>query len=158
MLGNLCLQTNHTGKSPTLLWKCHPVTKVSSSDAPELHLVNTCKADSSSSLVSSKAILFTCSCYVANTNVQGANMGPTWVLSSSGGPHVGPMNLALWYNILCVTMWAIQNRSHTLIRWPVNLLPNSNAIWRHSYWSTLAQVMACCLTAQSHFLNQCCRQ
>ena len=25
-----------------------------------------------------------------------ANMGPTWVLSSPGGPHVGPMNLAVW--------------------------------------------------------------
>ena len=23
-------------------------------------------------------------------------MGPTWVLSSPGGPHVGPMNLAIW--------------------------------------------------------------
>ena len=23
-------------------------------------------------------------------------MGPTWVLSSPGEPHVGPMNLAIW--------------------------------------------------------------
>ena len=28
--------------------------------------------------------------------VHGANMGPTWVLSSPGGPHVDPMNLAIW--------------------------------------------------------------
>ena len=28
--------------------------------------------------------------------VHGANMRPTWVLWSPGGPHVGPMNLALW--------------------------------------------------------------
>ena len=28
--------------------------------------------------------------------VHGANMGPTWVLSIPGGPHVGPMNLAIW--------------------------------------------------------------
>ena len=26
--------------------------------------------------------------------IQGANMGPTWVLSAPDGPHVGPMNLA----------------------------------------------------------------
>ena len=26
----------------------------------------------------------------------GANMGPTWVLSASDGPHVGPMNLVIW--------------------------------------------------------------
>ena len=25
-----------------------------------------------------------------------ANMGPTWVLSAPDGPHVGPMNLAIW--------------------------------------------------------------
>ena len=29
----------------------------------------------------------------------------------------------------------------------------SDAIWRHTAWSTLAQVAACCLTA-SHYLNQ----
>ena len=28
--------------------------------------------------------------------VHGANMGPTWVLSAPGGPHVDPMNLAIW--------------------------------------------------------------
>ena len=31
----------------------------------------------------------------------------------------------------------------------------SDAIWRHKSGSTLAQVMACCLTAPSHYLNQC---
>ena len=31
-----------------------------------------------------------------DSKVHGANMGPTWVLSSPGGPHVGPMNLAFW--------------------------------------------------------------
>ena len=29
-----------------------------------------------------------------DSNVHGANMGPTWVLSAPDGPHVGPMNLA----------------------------------------------------------------
>ena len=37
----------------------------------------------------------------------------------------------------------------------INLLRPSDAIWRHRSWSTLAQVMACCLTASSHYLNQC---
>ena len=31
----------------------------------------------------------------------------------------------------------------------------SDAIWRHRSGSTLAQVMACCLMATSHYLNQC---
>ena len=36
-----------------------------------------------------------------------------------------------------------------------NLLWPSDAIWRHGTRSTLAQVMACSLTAPSHYLNQC---
>ena len=31
----------------------------------------------------------------------------------------------------------------------------SDAIWRYWSGSTLAQIMACCLTAPSHYLNQC---
>ena len=41
-----------------------------------------------------------------------------------------------------------------LILW-INSLRPSDAIWRQWSWTTLAQVMACCLTAPSHYLNQC---
>ena len=34
-------------------------------------------------------------CYTPDSKVHGANMGPTWVLSASDGPHVVPMNLAI---------------------------------------------------------------
>ena len=37
----------------------------------------------------------------------------------------------------------------------VNSLRPSDAIWRQRSRSTLAQVMACCLMARSHYLNQC---
>ena len=37
----------------------------------------------------------------------------------------------------------------------VNSLGPSDAIWRQRSGSTLVQVMACCLTAPSHYLNQC---
>ena len=37
----------------------------------------------------------------------------------------------------------------------VNSLWPRDAIWRWRSWSTLFQVMACCLTAPSHYLNQC---
>ena len=37
----------------------------------------------------------------------------------------------------------------------VNSLWPSDAIWRQRSGSTLAQVIACCLTAPSHYLNQC---
>ena len=36
----------------------------------------------------------------------------------------------------------------------INSLWPSDAIWRQGPRSTLAQVMACCLTAPSHYLNQ----
>ena len=32
---------------------------------------------------------------LSDSKVHGANMGHTWVLSASGGPHVGLMNLAI---------------------------------------------------------------
>ena len=31
-----------------------------------------------------------------DSKVHGANMGPTWDRQDPGGPHVGPMNLAIW--------------------------------------------------------------
>ena len=31
-----------------------------------------------------------------DTKVHGANMGPMWGRQDPGGPHVGPMNLAIW--------------------------------------------------------------
>ena len=37
----------------------------------------------------------------------------------------------------------------------VNSLLPSDTIWRYRSMSTLAQVMACCLTAPSHYLSQC---
>ena len=36
----------------------------------------------------------------------------------------------------------------------VNSLWPSDAIWHWTYWSTLVRVMACCLTAPSHYPNQ----
>ena len=31
-----------------------------------------------------------------DSEVYGANMGPIWGRQDPGGPHVGPMNLAIW--------------------------------------------------------------
>ena len=73
-----------------------------------------------------------------------------------------------------VMAWCGQATSHYLSQcWPRSLSPYgltrpqwvnqmyfnsiwpSDAIWHHRAWSTLVQVMACCLTAPSHYLNQC---
>ena len=37
-----------------------------------------------------------CVDYFPDSKVHGTNMGPTWVLSAPDGPHIGPMNLAIW--------------------------------------------------------------
>ena len=46
---------------------------------------------------------------------------------------------------------------HTQVSWRgwLNSLWPRDVIWRHRSGSTLVQVMACCLTAPSHYLNQC---
>ena len=45
---------------------------------------------------------------------------------------------------------------HNMFRdYTLNSLSPSDVIWRHRTGSTKAQVMACCLTAPSHYLNQC---
>ena len=58
----------------------------------------------------------------------------------------------------------ISNHSHSVLLdlitdtytgYFVNLSWPSDAIWQHRSRSKLAQVMACCLTASSHYLNQC---
>ena len=37
---------------------------------------------------------------IPDSKVYGANMGSTWGRQDLGGPHVGPMDLAIWdYNL-----------------------------------------------------------
>ena len=33
---------------------------------------------------------------IPDNSVDGANVGPIWGRQDPGGPHVGPMNLAIW--------------------------------------------------------------
>ena len=55
-----------------------------------------------------------------------------------------------------ITIVGFQWRMHRRAEIPcVNSLRPSDAIWRHKSGSTLAQVMACYLTAPSHYMNQC---
>ena len=35
-------------------------------------------------------------CQFPDRKVHGANSGPTWGRQDPGGPHVGPMSLAIW--------------------------------------------------------------
>ena len=49
---------------------------------------------------------------------------------------------------------SIHTGYHMAYQWLNSLWP-SDSIWQHRSWSPMAQEMACCLMAPSHYLNQC---
>ena len=42
-----------------------------------------------------------------DSKVHVTNMGPIWGRQDPGGPHVGPMNLAIWDIIGCGSLWSV---------------------------------------------------
>ena len=64
-------------------------------------------------------------------------------------------NVPNWMvHVLCANKCYISNETKRFSFY-VNSMWPSDAIWRQRSGSTLAQVMTCCLTAPSHYLNQC---
>ena len=49
----------------------------------------------------------------SDSQVHGASMGPIWVLSAQGGPHVGPMNLPIRVMILVANLLVSPSRSRS---------------------------------------------
>ena len=43
---------------------------------------------------------YICLDILPDIKVHGANMGPIWGQQDPGGPHIGPMNLAIWAGII----------------------------------------------------------
>ena len=73
-----------------------------------------------------------------------------WLLSPNSelwNDYITNNNLQITQSMASQNMQNITMAIHSL--WP------SDAIWRQRSRSTLAQIMACCLTAPSHYLNQC---
>ena len=59
-----------------------------------------------------------------DSKVHGANMGPTWALLAPDGPHVGPINLAIWAQnwltvvttVICILLiYDLQNLPYFMI-------------------------------------------
>ena len=67
-----------------------------------------------------------------------------------------PLNEDLIYPCrnLSFNVYLLVKRKLSICLW-VNSLWLSVAVWRHRPWSALAQVMAWCLIAPSHYLKQC---
>ena len=59
---------------------------------------------------------------IPDSKVHGVNMGPIWGRQDPGGPHVGPMNFAIW------DIWkGIRSNSmlkSNLFKYPNNLVVN----------------------------------
>ena len=78
---------------------------------------------------------------------------PTWPLCTDPVMALTKIGISLvslghtWGQVMCAAHW---NRGIA-----IKSLRPSDAIWQHRSGSTLAQVMAFCLTAPSHYLNQC---
>ena len=83
--------------------------------------------------------------------------------SPVNSPHKGPVTQKMFPfdDIIMIAPFKLVDaypRLLTSFDWhwlDINSLWPGDAIWRHGTRSTLAQVMACCLTAPSHYLNQC---
>ena len=102
-------------------------------------------------------------CIYPDSKIHGTNIGPTWVLSSPGGPHVGPMNLAIRVHVGCI-------HNNTPLH-PGNTLQCTSFSLKSSQQTTNNSAVAlpkdkvCCIIddrltvaqwmAPSHYLNQC---
>ena len=53
-----------------------------------------------------------------DSKVHGANIGPIWGRQDPGGPHVGPMNFAIWVPV----------ESH-----PFHSYPQNCCVWRYRF-------------------------
>ena len=53
-----------------------------------------------------------------DSKIRGVNMGPTWGRQDPGGPHVGPMNLAIWvYIYLLFLSFVKTERANVFKNW-----------------------------------------
>ena len=64
-------------------------------------------------MISMAVYVFTMLEACPDSKVHGANMGPIWGRQDPAGPHVGPMNFAIWHLFSCLEQcWLIGNGTH----------------------------------------------
>ena len=73
-----------------------------------------------------------------DSKVHGANMGPIWGRQNPGGPHVGPMNLAIWvrfpqfWTTPCTNMHPHGEYTKSLQNWDYNWKSGCNNSFQQS--------------------------
>ena len=55
-----------------------------------------------------------------DSQVHGANVGPTWGRQDPGGPHVGPMNFVIWEVLVTIATRARSNTYNLVVAYVVN--------------------------------------
>ena len=66
--------------------------------------------------------------------------GPTWVLATPGGPHVGPMNLAIM--VVCPVLWFVMFNHVTINPYPSGS-GHGRSWWRHQIETFSALLVLC---------------
>ena len=89
---------------------------------------------------------------------------PQWVKKKQWADFRSPWVLfpecqkKIFMHLVCYVMLDFKKQmiaeTYGIWYWPFNWLWPNDTIWQHRSGSTLAQVMACGLTAPSHYLNQ----
>ena len=77
-----------------------------------------------------------CMTLIPNGKAHGANMGPIWGRQDPGGPHVGPMNFAIWDYMYCKwsdILWPV-GCVRLFADYTISLSSLCRLIWRH--WTT----------------------
>ena len=86
--------------------------------------------------------------FIWSSTSQELRIPMTLLWSSTHRPYPYPSRSLYWHRIIYIT---VQCKGTWLTHCG---LGSSDAIWWHRSGSILAQVMACCLMAPSHYLNQ----
>ena len=74
---------------------------------------------------------------IPNSKVHGANMGSIWGRQDPGGPHVGPMNVAIWdITLYQILLWWAPTASEIVLCnhiWYINLKTTEIFLYSHLF-------------------------
>ena len=77
---------------------------------------------------------------IPDSKVHGANVGPIWGRQDPGGPHVGPMNLALW-DILIMTYYKFHGEDLLANLYYISVVSMDFGNWNYAYFITFTMAL-----------------
>ena len=70
---------------------------------------------------------------IPDSKFHGASMGPVWGRQDPGGPHVGPMNIAIWDGLTQIRRQAFIWTNNGLVYWRIYVLLGPNGLNTDTY-------------------------